>query len=86
MSARKPLTRLPGVTIKAAEHVAKAEQWVASRDALILHAQESGATYAELAVATGLTTWRVGQILKRERLNRKTDAAWAEPDDADTTI
>lgn len=81
MSTRKPITRLPGVTVKAAEAVAKAEMTVAARDALILAAQESGATYDALAVATSLTTWRVGQILKRERANREADARWAEEGD-----
>lgn len=74
MSTRKPLTRLPGVVAKASEAVAKAIATVDTRDALILEAQESGASYAELADATGLTTWRVGQILKRERTNRQADA------------
>ena len=39
----------------------------AERDQLILAAQQAGATYPELATATGLTADRVKQVLAAQR-------------------
>lgn len=43
-----------------------------SRDATLLDAQEAGASYAELEAATGLSSSRVTQVLRRERKRRAT--------------
>lgn len=44
-----------------------ATQAAAERDATVLEAQEAGATYAEIQAATGLSTARVTQVLRRQR-------------------
>lgn len=46
---------------------ARAARMKSERDALILSAQQAGATYPQLAQATGLTADRVKQVLAAQR-------------------
>lgn len=46
---------------------AKATEAAAERDAWVYRAQEAGATYAEIQEATGLSTARVTQVLRKVR-------------------
>jgi hypothetical protein len=46
----------------------------ARRDASVLEAQEAGNTYADLTDATGLSTARITQVLRRDRQRRTATA------------
>lgn len=48
----------------------KATSAAADRDQAVLDAQVAGATYAEIQQATGLSTARVTQVLRRQRQAR----------------
>lgn len=60
----------------AAENVRRLEDQVAGakaqRDRTILTAQQAGATYPELAAASGLTRDRVSQVLQQQRRRNTT--------------
>lgn len=58
---------------------AKATAAATERDAAVLVAQESGATYAEIQEATGLSTARVTQVLRRQRERRDERDRLAHP-------
>lgn len=47
-----------------------ADEALANRDAAMLYAADAGATYPELAEATGLTRHRVNQVLREQRALR----------------
>lgn len=49
---------------------ARASRAALERDALLLEAQDLGASYADLEDATGLSTARVTQVLRRARQRR----------------
>lgn len=67
MATKPPLDRLPTLAAKATAAAEKSAAATAERDATILAAARSGVTYQHLAEAVGVTTWRIGQILKRQR-------------------
>ena len=67
MPTKPALDRLPALAAKAADTAEKSIKATASRDAAILEAAKFGVTYQHLAEAVGVTTWRIGQILKRQR-------------------
>jgi uncharacterized protein YerC len=62
--ALKAATRRQGA-LNAAE--AKALEAARLRDDAVLQAQAEGATYAEIQAATGLSTARITQVLRRQR-------------------
>jgi len=64
---RDPLKRLPALAAKATAAAEKSVTATTERDITILEGALTGATYQQLAEAVGVTTWRIGQILKRQR-------------------
>lgn len=64
---RNALDRLPTLAAKATAAAERSADVSRHRDATILEAAQSGASYQDLAEAVGVTTWRIGQILKRQR-------------------
>lgn len=69
MTDSKPvaLRRLGRAQTKLDTLEAAAKAAAITRDALMLDAQHAGATYPEMEAATGLSTARVTQVLRRER-------------------
>lgn len=66
----KTLKRLSALAQKAAQATEKAEQVQAERDAQALIAYEDGWRRADVAEAAGVTSDRIDQVLRRERIRR----------------
>lgn len=72
MTKTRALTNAAATQDRLNRDEQRATESAAKRDKAVLEAQEAGATYAEIQAATGLSTARVTQVLRRQRQARVT--------------